>query len=524
MRKYCAILLIALLVAGIIPAASAQDEPTFALTIMHTNDTHAEHLPGSNGNGGVARQLTVVKQIRAEAANSLLLDAGDRFTGSLFHQQYKGQDNVQIMNLLGYDAMTLGNHEFDNGDEVLAAFLEGLNFPVVNANIDFSASATLADKVVPYVILEKSGEKIGVLGLITPETPILASPGKDLVFSEDLVGAAQAVVDDLGGQGVSKIILLTHIGYNEDVALASQLAGVDIIVGGHSHSFISTLYAGAEAAYPTLLESASGEPVVVVTAASKNTYLGRLDVVFDAAGVLTRWGGDAVLLSRYITPDAEMDAILTSLAGPIEELKQTVIGESSVFLVGDRKVCRVEECNLGNLIGDAMRAATGAEIAFQNGGGIRADIPDGQVTMGHVLTVLPFGNLTSTFSVSGADVWTALENGVSQVENGAGRFLQVSGLRYSWDGSQEPGSRIVSVDVWNAETSAWEPLDLEKVYFAVTNDYVRQGGDGFSVFAENAMNAYDYGTPLDQILAQYITTNSPVAPAVEGRITRMDTP
>lgn len=522
MRRLWVVLLVILLAAGLIPAALAQDEPTFALTIMHTNDTHAEHMPGSNGNGGVARQLSVVKQIRAEAANSLLLDAGDRFTGSLFHQQYHGQDNVQIMNLLGYDAMTLGNHEFDNGDDVLAAFLDGLNFPVVNANIDFSASTLLAGKVIPSTIIEKNGEKIGILGLITPEAPILASPGKELVFSEDLVGSAQTVVDELTAQGVNKIILLTHIGFYEDQALAPQLSGVDIIVGGHSHTFISTGYTGGESVYPVVLESASGEPVLVVTASSKNTYLGRLDVEFDAAGVLADWSGDAILLSAYITPDPEMDAILTSLAAPIEELKQTVIGESSVFLVGDRSVCRVEECNLGNLITDALRAATGADIAIENGGGIRADIPEGQVTLGHVLTVLPFGNLTSTFSLSGADVWTMLENGVSQVESGAGRFPQVSGLRFSWDGSKEPGSRIVSVDVWNQDTSAYEPLNLEAVYFVASNDYMRQGGDGYSVLAENSMNAYDYGTPLDVILADYITANSPVVPAVEGRITRVD--
>lgn len=525
MRKVIVILLIALLAAGLIPSAAAQQaEPTFALTLIHTNDTHAAHEPNSAGNGGVAIQRAVVNQIRAEAANSLLLDAGDRFTGTLFHQQYKGQDNVQIMNLMGYDAMTLGNHEFDNGDDVLAAFIGGLNFPVVSSNIDFSQSAALAGKTVPHAVIEKGGEKIGIIGLTTPEVPTLASPGKELVFNADLVSAAQKEADELTAQGVNKIILLTHIGYTEDEALAPKLTGVDIIVGGHSHTLISNMYTGAEGPYPTKVDSASGEPVLIVTAASVNQYLGRLDVVFDSKGVLKSWSGDVILLSRYIAPEKEMNDLVAKLNAPLEELKQTVVGESTVDLVGDRKVCRAMECNLGNLITDAMRESTKVDIAIENGGGIRADIPAGKVTLGQVLTVLPFGNLTSTFSLSGADVWAALENGVSQVESGAGRFPQVSGLRFTWDGSKEAGKRIVSVDVWNKDSQTWEPLDLEKVYYVASNDYMRKGGDGYSMFAQNAMNAYDYGDPLDQILAAYITAHSPVAPQTEGRITRVDQP
>ncbi len=521
MRRLMLTLAIVLAV-GLIPSTAAQDDGTFALTIMHTNDTHAQHEANRDHNGGVARQATVVQQIRAEVEHSLLLDAGDRFTGTLFHQQHMGQDNIQIMNLLGYDAMTLGNHEFDNGDTVLATFLDGINFPAVVSNVDFSASEELNGKVLPYTVLEVDGESIGIIGLITPETAILSSPGETLVFNPDLAVITQQYVDELSEMGVNKIIALTHIGYNHDVELAAEVSGVDIIIGGHDNTFLSNTYAGAAGEYPTVLESTSGEPVLVVQAYTKTEYLGRLDVEFDADGILVDWEGDAILLSQYITPDPQMAALVAELAAPIEELRQTPIGETAVYLVGDRSVCRVEECNLGNLIADAVRAETGADIVFQNGGGIRADIPDGVVTLGDVLTVLPFGNLVSTMSLAGADVWTALENGVSQVEDGAGRFAQVSGLRYTWDGSQEPGNRIVSVDVWNDETGEYEPLDLEEVYYVATNDFMRAGGDGYSVFAENAMNPYDYGSPLDQVVADYITANSPVAPEVEGRITRID--
>jgi 5'-nucleotidase/UDP-sugar diphosphatase len=522
MRRLLVLSIVAVMVIAMVPGASAQDEATFALTIMHTNDTHAHHQPNGDGNGGVAIEAAVVSQIRASVANSLLVDAGDRFTGTLFHQQYQGQDNAQIMNLLGYDMMTLGNHEFDNGDAVLGAFLDMLDFPVVVSNLDVSASADLAGKVLPSTVLEVNGEQIGVIGLITPETDILSSPGDDVVFDTDLAASAQTAADDLIAQGINKIVLLTHIGYSVDVDLAPQLDGVDVIVGGHSHTPLSNRYAGAVAAYPTELESVSGEPVLVVTAASQNEFLGRLDVEFDAAGVLTDWDGDMILLSGYVTPDPAMATLVSELAAPLEELRQTVIGEAGVFLVGDRTVCRAEECNLGDLIADAMLENTDVDIVIQNGGGIRADIDEGEVTMGEVLTVLPFGNLISTMNLKGEYVWAALENGVSQVEDGAGRFPQVAGLRYTWDGSQEPGSRIVSVDVWNKDSGEWEPLDLEAIYYVATNDYMRNGGDGYSMFDEFAIDPYDYGSPLDQVVADYIAANSPVAPEVDGRITRVD--
>lgn len=526
LRKISFLLSVLLLVALALPAV-AQDEGPFSLTIMHTNDVHAEHEAVFNGGGGAARQATVVNQIRDEVENSLLVDGGDRFTGTLFHIQWQGQDSAQIMNMIGYDAMTLGNHEFDNGDEVLATFIDALEFPVVTANVDFSESAELAGKVEPYVILEVGGEQIGIIGLVTPETEILSSPGPDLVFEYDLIDVTQSAVDELTEQGVDKIILLTHIGYEADLEVAQGVSGVDVVVGGHTNTFLSNTYTGALGEYPTVLESASGDPVLVVQASTRTQYLGRLDVEFDANGVLSSWEGDAILLSRYIAPDAEVADLVAGLAEPIAELQAQPVGEAEVFLTGDRSVCRVEECNLGNLIADAMRADTGAQIAFMNGGGIRASIDEGEITLGEVLTVQPFQNLLSTFQLSGADVIAALENGVSRLQlnddgsvsrDGAeGRFLQVSGLRYTIDPTLEPGSRIVSVEVMN-EAGEYEPIDPEEVYSVASLNFVRTGGDGFTVLEENAIDPYDFGDLDFEVTLDYIEANTPIAAEVEGRI------
>jgi 5'-nucleotidase len=515
------LLILALLTTAFIsPVAAAQEAEPFPLTIMHTNDVHSHYDPNSEGNGGITRAAAVVEQIRDEVDNSLLVDAGNQFTGTLYHVQHRGKDTSQLMNFVGYDAMALGNHEFDDGDEVLAAFLDAVRFPVVDANIDFSQSAVLADKVEPYTILEVGGEKIGIFGLITPETGIMSSAGEEVVFDSDLTGVAQATVDALTAEGVNKIILLSHCGYQADLAVAQATSGIDVIVGGHSHTFLTNMFSGGDDYYPVILAGTDGNPVVVVQTGEHLEFLGRLDVEFDAEGILTDWGGDLILLSQYITPEPNTKIMLKMLARPIEAMTQQVIGETAVFLEGDRAVCRFEECNLGNLITDAMRMETGVQVALENGGGIRASIEKGEVTLGQVLTVLPFGNLTSTFELTGSDLQKVLENGVSRVdaEEGTGRFLQVSGLRYTFNASRPVGSRVTKVEVWNEETGQYEALKPAATYTVAANDFMRGGGDGYTVLAENAINPYDFGRPLDQVVADYIKANSPVEIETEGRI------
>ena len=514
--------LMVLVIALTAALAAAQSDATWQLTIMHTNDTHANHDPLSSGSGGVTRQAAVVEQIRAQADNSLLLESGDRFTGTLFHAQYLGQDQALIMNLMGYDAMSLGNHEFDNGDDILAAFIDAVDFPVLAANVDFSASPHLAGKVAPYAVLDVNGEQVGVIGLLTADTTNKSRPGAELVFSDDYSGIAQQYVDELTGMGVNKIILLTHLGLGLDMRVASEVSGVDVIVGGDSHTLLSNMYAAAEDSYPVVVESPDGQPVYIVQAGDQNEFLGRLNVTFDAAGVITRASGDIILLSQFITPNADMDDLVEELREPLTALLEQEVGASAVAM--DNGTCRNEECTIGNLIADAVRQETGVQIVFLNGGGIRAGIDEGVVTLGEVRTVLPFGNLVSTFELSGADVVAALENGVSRVNDergGTGRFPQVSGLRYTWDLSQEVGSRIVSVDVLNAETGEYAPIDPEAMYRVAANDFMRSGGDEYYVFRDNAVNAYDFGRPLDTVVIEYFGANSPVHPQLEGRITNV---
>lgn len=530
LRKSSILLSILLVVALLVSSVSAQDD-TFSLTIMHTNDEHSWHAPQGNGSGGSALLAAVVKQIRAEGGNSLLIDGGDRFTGTLFHTVHEGQDAVQIMNLLGYDAMTLGNHEFDGNKtkpEILENFVEGVEFPVVTANVTFPEGSPLADGVKPYVILEVGDQQIGIIGLVTPETEILSTPGADIVFDHDLAGITNGIVAELTEQGVNKILLLTHIGIDAAMELAPQISGVDVFVDGHSHSLLSNAYSAGIESYPIRVADADGSDILYVQAGEKSLYLGRLDVTFDAEGVVTAGSGDTIALSRYITPDEEMAALVAVLEEPVTVLQEQPINATTdVALVGDRTVCRIEECNLGNVIADAMRAETGAQIAIMNGGGIRAGIDAGDITLGEVMTVHPFGNTIATFEITGVDIVAALENGVSQIRvedgkviraGGAGRFPQVSGLRFSFDPNLEAGNRVQSVEVLG-EDGTYSEIDLEATYSVVTNNFVRQGGDGYSMFNENAVNPYDFGRVDYEALSDYLTDNSPITAETEGRIT-----
>jgi len=478
---------------------------------------HAHHAPNADGNGGEALASSVINQVRATRPNTLLLSAGDTFIGTLFYVQHHGADSAKLMNALKYDTMTLGNHEFDEGNGNLALFIEKLNFPVLAANVNFDASGLLRNKTRPYVILQKGGEKIGVIGLVNPETPQISRPGSDLVFNNKLAQVVQSNVDELTGAGVNKIIVLSHNGYQADQDLAKSVNGVDVIVGGHSHTLLANYDTRAAGTYPTQIQSPEKKLVLVVQAGEYLQYIGRLDVEFDAKGEIISTKGEPVFLSHYITPDLAITTMVDELYAPVAALTKEVFGQSAVYLEGDRKVCRVKECNMGNLITDAMRAETGAQVGLENGGGIRASIKEGQISLGDVLNVLPFGNLVSTLSLSGADLLATLENGVSKMEEGAGRFLQVSGLRYEVDPTKPAGSRVVKVEVLDAQGN-YQALNLKTIYTVATNDFLSEGGDGFSTMLEKGINIYNYGKPLDQVLVEYIKAHQPIESKVEGRI------
>ncbi|MCV6595161.1 MAG: 5'-nucleotidase/apyrase family protein [Silicimonas sp.] len=495
----------------------------YSITILHTNDFHDRFEPISKYDsgcseesnaegkcfGGMARMVTAIEAAKARNDNFMLVDAGDQFQGTLFYQYYKGQTAAEFMNGLGYDAMAVGNHEFDDGPEALEEFVKLANFPVLMSNADLSAEPGLKDIIEKSVVIEKAGEKIGLIGLTPINNDELASPGPNITFT-DPSPAVQAEVDKLTADGINKIVLLSHSGYATDMAIALNTSGVDVIVGGHSNTLLSNTSDRAAGPYPDVVNG-----VAIVQAYAYGKYLGELQVTFDGDGNVTEASGEPVLIDASVEENAEVKARVAELAQPLEEIRNKVVAEAAEAIGGERDVCRAMECPMGSLIADAMLERVkdqGIEIAIQNGGGIRASIDAGPVTMGEVLTVLPFQNTLSTFQVSGAVILEALENGVSQMEEGAGRFPQVAGMSYTVDPAAEAGSRISEVMVGGA------PLDVAKTYGVVSNNYVRNGGDGYKMFRD-ADNAYDFGPDLADVTAEFLAAKGPFTPYTDGRIT-----
>ena len=503
---------------GLSAGAAAAD---YSLTILHTNDFHARFEPinkydsgcSSEDNtegkcfGGSARLMSAIRDARARLDNSLLVDGGDQFQGTLFYTYYKGKLAAEMMNKMGYDAMTVGNHEFDDGPEVLRGFMDALEFPILMSNADVSGEPLLADVLKKSTVIEKNGEKIGLIGLTPQDTDELASPGPNVIFTVP-ADAVQGEVDKLTEMGVNKIIVLSHSGYGVDLELAEQTTGVDVIVGGHTNTLLGDMER-AEGPYPTMVGDTA-----IVSAYAYGKFLGELNVTFDDDGKVIEASGAPLLMDAAVVEDEATVSRIVEAAKPLDEIRNKVVAQTDEAIGGDRETCRSQECTMGNLIADAMLDRVkdqGIDVAIQNGGGIRASIDAGEVTMGEVLTVLPFQNTLSTFQVTGATLVEALENGVSQIEEGAGRFAQVAGMTYAFDASKPAGERVSDVMIGGA------PVEMEKLYGVVSNNYVRSGGDGYKMFTD-AQNAYDFGPDLADVTAEYLAEKAPYKPYTDGRI------
>ena len=503
----------------------------YDLRLVHTNDVHdriesvtkynntcsAEDDAEGKCFGGYGRLATAIRDARAAGGNVLVVDAGDQFQGSLFYSTYKGSLTAELMNLVDYDAMAVGNHEFDDGPDVLASFIKKSLTPVLSANIEATVD-DLNELIKPETIITVGGERIGIIGLTTPETADISSAGPNVKFN-DLAQSLQSSVDRLTAQGINKIVVLSHSGSYADFEYVNDVTGVDVIVGGHDHLLFSNTDDKAPHPYPVVKNGADGKPVLIVQAYAYSRYLGDLHVTFDDAGVATAWSGDPIALDSSIKPAADILAVIDKASGQVDAVRTLEVGSFTAPADGSREVCRQMECSMGSLVADAMlwKAGDGYQIAIQNGGGVRASINEGTVTMGEVLTVLPFQNALATFKLSGADIIASLEHGVSLVEEGKGQFPQVAGLKFDLDLSQPVGSRVSNVMV--AEGNRFVPIEAGKMYGVVSNDFMRNGGDGYTLFRDKAIDIYDFGPNLEQAVADYIGLNSPLTPTTKGRIT-----
>ncbi|MCA1033470.1 5'-nucleotidase C-terminal domain-containing protein [Bacillus infantis] len=529
------------------PTTPPVENNNFNLSLMHTNDTHANL-------DNAAKRATAIKEFEAGHPDALLVDAGDVFSGTLYFNKFQGEADLELMNYMGYDAMTFGNHEFDlgstpEGHEALSKFVEGADFPFVSSNVDFPKDSYFDDifnteevtsdpqdgQIYNAIVKEVDGQKVGILGLTTEETAGISSPGS--VEFQNYIQEAQKAVDAFEDQGINKVIALTHIGYDDnpafdnDLELAKAVDGIDVIVGGHSHTFLGTDSRNAST-YKPVVDTTGEEPTVIVTAYQYSTFLGTLDVEFDSQGKVVNHTGKLIDIATK-AEDAGAAKILKPYADVVKTIKEQPAGATAAVELVQSKdgaaIVRNQETNLGNLIADGMlkkakQYDANTVIAFQNGGGIRAPINAGEITVGELLTTLPFGNTLATMTLKGDEVKAALEQSVSLAPGLNGGFLQVSGLKVKYDSTKEAGNRVTSVEVKNTDGN-WEALNLTKDYVVATNAFTAKGGDNYKVFeaAYKQGRVTDLGLADWEVLQEYVQELVTVNPSVEGRIVDIST-
>ncbi|HEX8720463.1 MAG TPA: bifunctional UDP-sugar hydrolase/5'-nucleotidase [Pyrinomonadaceae bacterium] len=478
---------------------------TVRVTLLQVNDVYRFTPADRGARGGLARVSALRKRVLKESPNALFLLAGDTISPSVESITYRGAQMIDAWNQVGLDYSVFGNHEFDYGDEVLLQRMKESKFKWLGANVVDARTGRPFGSTPLFDVREFGGVRVGLFGLTLPETKTTSKPGPETVF-RDPCETARAVIPQMRAAGAQAVVALTHLSLAQDKALARCAPGIDVIIGGHEH---------------TLLQSSSGgTPIFKMTADARE--LGRIDLNIDpAAGRVESVDWQIIPVNDAVEDDPDFAPVVAKYAKLTSELSQPV-GRTTVALDARSATSRTEETNVADFVADAFRRAAGADVALVNGGSIRADdvLPEGELTVRDVLSILPFGNDLAVIEVPGDVLLKALEHGVSQTAPGAepGRFPQVSGIRYSFDASKLPGVRVTEVTVGG------RPLDPKKTYTLVTTSFVAGGGDQYAMFKGLK------GVPLKEkltdsgVLRRAIEEAKTVAPRTDGRIRRLDTP
>ncbi|MDM9562051.1 MULTISPECIES: bifunctional metallophosphatase/5'-nucleotidase [Bordetella] len=573
------------------PAASRPME----LTILHINDHHSNldaksrtlQLKNAAGAatavsvdaGGFPRVTAAIEELAGQSANVLKLHAGDAMTGTLYFNRAgePGEADAALMNTVCFDAMTLGNHEFDKGDSGLHRFIELLHAgacqtPLLSANVSFGADSPLNPSrapglVQPSIVVQRDGQPIGLVGLtIANKTQQSSSPDPGTVFSDE-TAAAQEQINALRAQGVNKIIVMSHIGYGYDKQVIAGLSGVDVVVGGDSHTLLGPDTMSAygvgtpSGAYPTELTDKDGKRVCLVQAREYSQVVGELKVSFDANGDVTACAGtphvligDALEVGgtapnpadeaamradiaasgflRVQAPDPEATAVLQPYKDKVDAYSQSVVasvpeelcsrrvpgGPGSVDYGRSSAACNalgsvsVRGGDIQQLVAQAYVEVAnalygGADISLQSGGGVRIPL-EGEVTAARVIEVVPFGNMLWRLDVTGAEVKSMLEDGLQAVYGpggSTGPYPYTGGLRFDVNSLQTQGNRVSNVEVRDAATGAWQPLDPARTYKLFVLSFNATGGDGYKTLANvPAERRQDIGVLDADVLQTYI--------------------
>jgi 2',3'-cyclic-nucleotide 2'-phosphodiesterase (5'-nucleotidase family) len=487
-----------------------------SLRILYVNDFHgfAEPYqpPGSQEKlGGAAYLAREVQRLRQEKP-TLLLAAGDMIQGHSWTNLFGGRPSITLMNQMRFNAMVVGNHEFDFGQDALKKRIAAARFPVLGANVE-----GFKDGLKPYVIKAFQGLKVAIIGVVTPDTPAATHPCNVAGLKFLPPGTAvEKYLPELKKRA-DLILVLSHLGYQADRDLAAKVPGIAVIVGGHTHT--------------KLLEPAVVGDTIIVQAWEHAKALGVLDLQVEDGKIKNFSGHLQMIKPAEGREDKAVRTLVKKYAARVNAVLGEKIGEAALDLDGEH--VRARETNLGDLLADILRQTAGADAAIINGGGIRTSILKGNIRVKNIYSVLPFDNYLVAIRLTGKQIREALEHGVSGLEEGAGRFPQVSGLSFAYSRRAPAGSRVKEIVIRG------QPLDPRREYVVATNDFMAAGGDGYRAFGEALQSSPDFacsggmlkgeklvyndaGRWLREVVINYIRKEKTVAPQVDGRIKEVD--
>jgi 5'-nucleotidase/UDP-sugar diphosphatase len=492
---------------------AARAEPS-SVRVLYVNDFHGFAEPykpfGSNEVLGGLAYLAADARRLSEEKPSLFLAAGDMIQGSNWANLFKGASVIEAMNRMGFDAMVVGNHEFDFGQEVLEERVSEATFPVLGANVH-----GLGAVLKPYVAREIEGVKIIIIGVVTDETPVTTNPRNVAGLKFDPPAEkVEKYIRRLKGPG-DIVVVLSHIGYANDRALAEKVKGIDVIVGGHSHTKLEK---------PVLVGN-----TIIVQAWEHAKALGVLDLTVED-GRIKGFEGHLDVIRPIGRANAAVEAVVDKYEKKVDAVLDEKVGVADVGLDGER--VRYRETNFGDLVADITRETAGADAAIINGGSIRTSLPKGEIGAKDIYSALPFDNYIVAVKLTGRQIRDALEHGVSAVERADGRFPQVSGIAFTYSRSDPPGLRVREIFI------AGRPVDPKREYTVATNDFLAAGGDGYEAFGEAVKTSKDFsvtggamkggkliysdaGRWLRDIVIHYIREKKRVAPKVGERIVEL---
>ena len=538
MKRPISIVILFLLMASFFSTASAKTRSPVEIQFLNISDWHAQLDPlfifpiGSFG--GAAELSTYFQNERDENPNTLTITAGDAFGGSPPLSNFFDEvPAVLSMNLMGFDADTFGNHNFDAGIEKLQDLIDIATFDYVSANLE-NRDDNLTG-VEDFQIFDVGGVIVGVIGITNPEAPTLVFPGNfGTIVPTDPIPAANKAKAAAKAQGAKILVAITHLGvagfdgdgnaFGPLIDFANNVGGFDLIFGDHTNIEYSGIHGKA----------------LVVENLSKGVTYARVQMTVDPQNgrVIDRSVDFIPALSSAVVPDPAIVALLQPFRDELGDLLTVIVGESTVMIPRadscGQSSGRTCESLVGDTTTDSMRDRYGTDFAITNAGGLRADLtcpvadiatdfcppfvgPNFDITSGQVLTVLPFGNQVVTYDLDGAELKTMLENGVSAMPGASGRFAQVSGLCFTYDIDAAAGSRVTGAVLQMVDgscTGAAVDLTVGSIYSVSSNDFMASGGDGYPDFSAR-MTTREL---MDQVLSEYITANSPITPVIQGRI------